>query len=161
MTPSITPSFSRLTLSSLALALVLSAGSAAFAQTAGQFNPAHPVDAAVCSCLDARVRKQADIMAQRRAVYEQLNQQVSEETAALNRDRPRVDVTDDAAVDAFRTRADELAVERSMMIDHALPDLTQAVEAYNRAVANVAQTCAGRMLAAPPPDAPPFICDVN
>lgn len=110
-----------------------------------------PAATPACPCLETLLPLRLADMTERRRAYDEFAAQIEEEAKAVEADRLRLDVTDEAAVDRFRVRADDLAAERRMLHDTLLPRLQAAIADYASIVERFNAECAGR----PVPDAKP------
>ncbi len=129
------------------VAAALVAASPAVAQTPVQeLGPTltSPYDVSTCLCLERDLPTRLSEIAVRRNTYEAMEREIGDAGAAIERDRPRVDVNDPAAIEAFRRRLDRLDAMKARRDDVALPDYQAAVAAYNERFNQYNQRCTGR-----------------
>jgi hypothetical protein len=104
-----------------------------------------PVDISFCLCLQRDIATRQGEMAIRRNAYERSALDIQDGEAALERDRPRVNVDDPSQVDGFRRRLDALDVLKTRLADVTLPDYQAAVTGYNERVAQYTGRCSGAL----------------
>ncbi len=105
-----------------------------------------PYEISSCLCLEREMATRQSEMTVRRNAYETLAHQIADTQTAIDRDRPRVDVNDPVAVEAFKRRLDELDVLKTRQDQVTLPDYQAAVGTYNERVAQYTNLCSGRIL---------------
>jgi hypothetical protein len=105
-----------------------------------------PIEISSCLCLERELANRQSELTVRRNAFETLTREVAEAQSALDRDRPRVDVNSQYAVDAFRQRVEQLEAMKARRDQVALPDYQSAVAAFNERVAQYTQRCSGRTL---------------
>jgi hypothetical protein len=105
-----------------------------------------PFDISFCLCLEREIQTRQAELTVRGNAYEGLAKEIREIEAALDRERPRVDVNDQAAVDAFRQRLERLDALKARQDQVTLPDYHAAATSYNERVAQYTQRCSGRPL---------------
>jgi hypothetical protein len=105
-----------------------------------------PYDIAQCLCLERELApREADLTARRQA-YEALARQIADGQAAIDRQRPQVDVDSQYSVDSFKQLLDQLDALKERQAQVTLPDYQAAVTGYNGWVARYTQRCSGHPL---------------
>jgi hypothetical protein len=125
----------------LGMALVATAGG-----VSAQSMISVPSEVASCLCLERDLTTRQAEMAVRRNAYDGLERDIQAAEATLERDRGRVDVNDQAAVDGFRQRLEQVDAMKARQSQMTLPDYQMAVAGYNERVAQYTQRCSGRPL---------------
>jgi hypothetical protein len=105
-----------------------------------------PIEISYCLCLERDIATRQAELTVRRNAYETLAREIAEAEAAIARDRPRVNVNDPTAIDAFKRRLDQLDAMKARQLQVTLPDYQTAVAGYNERVAQYTQRCSGRVL---------------
>jgi hypothetical protein len=105
-----------------------------------------PIEISSCLCLEREIATRQAELTVRRNAYVALVREIAEAESAIARDRARVDVNDQAAVDAFKRRMDQLDAMKARQDQVTLPDYQAAVAGYNERVAQYTQRCSGRVL---------------
>jgi hypothetical protein len=137
----------------LVLATTLLAG-AGWAQTVPAEPPppslgptlSSPFDVSTCLCLERSIETRSAELTVRRNAYEELAREIQDAEAAIDRQRPLVDVNNSAAIDDFKRRLDQLDVMKTRQEQVTLPDYQAAVASYNDRVAQYTQRCSGHEL---------------
>lgn len=84
-----------------------------------------------CACVDLAIREGRREIALRKAAYEEQTRAVARMEAELAQLKPRVDVDNQASVDAYRMKLEERENARDILQNNTLPDYQTAVAAYN------------------------------
>jgi len=130
------------------MASLLAATGQAQTQPAGTPPPvlSSPFDVSTCLCLERAIATRAAELTVRRNAYEALAREIHETEAAIDRQRPLVDVNDQAAIDDFKRRLEQLDAMKARQDQVTLPDYQAAVASYNDRVAQYTQRCSGSAL---------------
>jgi hypothetical protein len=131
-------------LGALAAALATGAAHAQALQTRASGLTLAETEISTCLCLEREVATRQSELTVRRHAYEGLGSTILDAEAAIDRDRPAVDVNDPAAIARFRRRVDELDALKARQDQVTLPDYQAAVASYNERVAQYTQGCSGR-----------------
>src|SRR5271156_2314318 len=102
-----------------------------------------PFDVSACLCLERAIDSRQSELTVRRNEYEALAREIADAQAAIDRQRPLVDVNNQYAIDDFKRRLDALDALKARQEQVTLPDYQAAVARYNDRVAQYTQRCSG------------------
>jgi hypothetical protein len=104
---------------------------------------ASPFEVSMCLCLERAIATREAELTVRRNTYEALAREIADKAAAIDRQRPLVDVNSQAAIDDFKRQLDALDALKARQDEVTLPDYQAAVTSYNDRVAQYTQRCSG------------------
>jgi hypothetical protein len=106
----------------------------------------NPQDVTRCLCADRAVKMLADEVDARKRIYDDVQQQIRSLDLDLERRRQTMNVNDAAQVEAYRERFDRRSEVSARLSGEVGADYRNAVDRYNRAVAQYNDGCVGRIL---------------
>lgn len=129
-------SLNRAALGAGLIAVILTAGGTASAQSSGR-----QLSALDCACIDLAIRDGRREIALRKAAYEEQTRALARLEAELARLKPQVDVENQASVDGFRMKLEERESAKEILQNNTLPDYQSAVSVYNENLATKDKRC--------------------